>query len=118
MKNWTISARITLGGILLLSTLLAVVASSLLGLSVLDRKIDSIHNHVLPGITAIGVANSHFMNCYSALLIAKERPDANARRELVNKANQHLGLAKERLDAYEAAIEQEEDRVNFAELGR
>jgi len=118
MKNWTITRRITLGGLLLLATLSSVVVFSLLGLGALDRRIDSIQQHVLPGVSAIGIANSNFMNCYSALLIAKETKDEAARLGLVDKANTHLGLAKQQLEIYAAAIESPEDRANFDELLR
>src|SRR5687768_15090190 len=101
MKSWTITKRITLGGLLLLFTLSAVVIFSLSGLRSLDRKIDSIQDHVLPAMSAIGIANSHFMNCYASLLIAKETKDDAARTQLVDKANSHLGLAKEQLDIYQ-----------------
>ncbi|HVU16938.1 MAG TPA: methyl-accepting chemotaxis protein [Candidatus Didemnitutus sp.] len=116
MTHWTIGKRITAGGLLLLATLSGVVVFSLFGLRALDHRIESIQSHVLPGISAIGMANSSFMNCYSSLLIGKETKDEAARLQVVERANGHLAQAKEQLDIYNAAIESPEDRANFTEL--
>lgn len=84
----------------------------------MGARIDTIHGKVLPAITAIGVANGHFMNCYSALLIAKETKDPEARNALLDRANRHLAEASGRLKAYDGSITVEEDRANFTELMR
>ncbi len=118
MKHWTISTRITLGGLILFAALIAVVGASLTGLRSLNSRITRIDQQVLPGISSIGVANGHFMNCYSSLLIAKETKDATARIALVDRANVHLGEAKKQLQAYEASMVADEDRANFRELTR
>jgi methyl-accepting chemotaxis protein len=118
MNRWTISTRIVVGACILFATLLAVVGTSLAGLRTLRERIGRIDQQVLPGITAIGTANGQFMNCYSALLIAKETKDAAARIALVEKANHHLAGANEQLKAYETSMAAEEDRANYRELIR
>jgi methyl-accepting chemotaxis protein len=118
MNRWTISTRIVIGACLLFATLLAVVATSLGGLHTLRDRIDRIDQHVLPGITAIGVANGHFMNCYSSLLIAKETKDEAKRLALLDQANGHLAGANAQLKAYESSMVADEDRANYKELIR
>jgi methyl-accepting chemotaxis protein len=118
MNRWTISTRIAIGAVVLFVTLLAVVGTSLAGLRTLRERIARIDQQVLPGITAIGTANGHFMNCYSALLIAKETEDDAARIALVDKANFHLAGANDQLKAYASSMVAEEDRANYQELIR
>jgi methyl-accepting chemotaxis protein len=118
LNRWTITKRIVIGAAVLFATLLAVVGSSLTGLHTLQERIGRIDRQVLPGITAIGVANGHFMNCYSALLIAKETKDDAARLALVEKANRHLVEANKSLKAYEGSMASDEDRANYRELIR
>ena len=117
MKNWTIGKRIIIGGGILLVLLLIVSGVAVSSLFSLETFAGArMRDDAIPGIVNIGMMSSNSLRSQICILAAGNATDPAVRAENISRLEELSVNVATAMKAYEAAINDNDDRRNFEDL--
>lgn len=117
MKNWTISKRIFLGGLVMLTALVLVGGEAIMSLTrIRAEAVNGLKNDAIPGIVEMATITDYALRVQIRALMAGNAPDATERDKDLELLATNIQKISEAMARYEAAISNDEDRRNFDQL--
>jgi methyl-accepting chemotaxis protein len=117
MKNWTIAKRITFGGALLITALIAVGAIGFFALrSIEDMAVARLKNDAIPGSVSIAGIATNYLRGQLHTLHAGFTADEVSRDEDLAEIAHHSELLEKFMKDYEVTVTAPDDRINFDRL--
>jgi methyl-accepting chemotaxis protein len=117
MKHWTIAKRFTFSSVVQFALLILVGAAGVLSLFEIERLAkSSLQDDAMPGIIYAADASANILQEQVATLMAVNERDPEEREKYFTEIGTHIKKISFALKAYEPAISEDEDRVNFEKL--